>query len=268
VVTSPPYDDARTYGNAVSWRFEDYQRLGDAIFTGLKPGGHALVVIDSPVREWRKGFGSERGFTPWRVMLDWAERVGFRVPDRLAYGRMGAPGAFKGRFRNDWEPLLWFQRPGAEGYFNSWEISTHSKHHFTGCGSVRAKDGELGERVKVRPTSRNVIQQRKNRGTFWDYGVTGSTNDDQGLMKTGHPARYALRFAVDAVLCFCPPGGLVVDPFSGSGTTAVATVRFNRSFAGSDLFADKHGKPWAQVAHERVQLELERKRPAQPLTSA
>jgi hypothetical protein len=41
----------------------------------LKPGGHCLMVLDAPVREWRKGYGTERGFLPWQVMLDWAERV-------------------------------------------------------------------------------------------------------------------------------------------------------------------------------------------------
>ena len=118
IAFSPPYCDARTYGADVSWTDADYARLGDHVFAALKPGGHALVNVDAPVREWRPGFGTERGFHPWRLMLDWAERVGFRVPDRLAFGRRGLPGAYAGRFRNDWEPLLWFQRPGGVGAFN------------------------------------------------------------------------------------------------------------------------------------------------------
>ena len=81
VATSPPYADARTYGAAVNWTDADYASLGDAVFAALKPGGHALINVDAPVREWRPGFGTERGFHPWRLMLDWAERVGFRVTD-------------------------------------------------------------------------------------------------------------------------------------------------------------------------------------------
>ena len=61
---SPPYCDARTYGANVNWTDADYAALGDAVFAALKPGGHALVNVDAPVREWRKGFGTERGFHP------------------------------------------------------------------------------------------------------------------------------------------------------------------------------------------------------------
>lgn len=114
VLTSPPYADARTYGADVNWTMDDYAALGDAVYAALRPGGHALVNLDAPVREWRPGFGTERGFHPWRVMLDWAERVGFRVPDRLVFGRKGLPGDTIGRFQCGWEPLLWFQRPGGE----------------------------------------------------------------------------------------------------------------------------------------------------------
>ena len=49
--------------------------------------------------------------------------VGFRVPDRLAFGRHGLPGAYPGRFRNDWEPLLWLQKPGADGYLDRWPLT-------------------------------------------------------------------------------------------------------------------------------------------------
>ena len=101
IAFSPPYCDARTYGMGVSWDHADYAALGDAVFAALRPGGHALVNVDAPVREWRPGFGTERGFHPWRLMLDWAERVGFRVPDRLCFGRQGHPGEYLGRFRND-----------------------------------------------------------------------------------------------------------------------------------------------------------------------
>jgi len=121
ILTSPPYCDARTvaaYGTGKPWSECDYADLGDMVKAALRPGGHAIVNVDAPVREWRKGYGTERGFHAWRLMIDWAERVGLRVPDRLAFARMGARGAYAGRFRNDFEPLLWFQKTGASGYFN------------------------------------------------------------------------------------------------------------------------------------------------------
>lgn len=115
VLTSPPYVDARDYGAGVSWDLTDYAALGDAVFAALRPGGWALINVDARVAAWRPEMGSERGLQPWRILLDYADRVGFRVPDRLAFGRLGTPGEYAGRFRNDWEPLLWFQRPGGGG---------------------------------------------------------------------------------------------------------------------------------------------------------
>lgn len=245
VLTSPPYDDARTYGNGVVWSFEDYQALGDLVFAALRPGGHCLMVLDGPVRRWRKGYGTERSFTPWRVMLDWAERVGFRVPDRLCYGRFGTPGAYAGRFRNDWEPLLWFQRPGSEGYFDKeaiaekarWKVEPGQK-----AGS-RKRDGTMF----VRGYSGSGLL---HRGTLWDYENVGCGR--LGGEDTKHPARFAEAFAEDVVRCFCPADGLVVDPFLGSGTTAVAALRHGRRFIGGDLFSDENGRPWAEIAADRA----------------
>ena len=225
VAFSPPYCDARTYGMDVSWDDADYARLGDFVFRALKPGGHALVNVDAPVREWRPGFGTERGFHPWRMMLDWAERVGFRVPDRLAFGRDGAPGAYAGRFRNDWEPLLWFQRPGGDGWFEKRSIARKSKGQRS--GQSRRSDGQAGTGSVTTPDIALPT-------TCWAYGTTtcGGAPD---IEAQGHPARWPYKLASDIVRCFCSPGGLVVDPFVGAGTTAAAALDHGRRFVGGDL---------------------------------
>lgn len=252
ILMSPPYADARTYGAGVSWSMEDYQRLGDAVKPALKSGGHCLMVLDAPVRKWREGYGTERGFLPWQVMLDWAMRVGLRVPDRLAYARLGIPGAYNGRFRNDWEPLLWFQN-GCEGYFDKWAIASEAAESMhRPRASARRADGILAPR---KPSGRAVEASMKHRGTVWEY-TTGAGHDKQGE-ETDHPARFCSRFAEDAVQCFCPLGGLVVDPFSGSGTSAAAAGKHGRRFFGGDLLArPSDGKPWSDVGYERWQATV------------
>lgn len=250
IFTSPPYADARTYGNAVDWKFEDYQRLGDYIKPALKPGGHCLLNLDAPVREWRPGYGTERGFHPWKVMIDWAERVGMRVPDRLAYGRMGIVGEYRGRFRNDWEPLIWFQNPGASGYFNKHEIAVTAKYTTTRNDTTSGvrPDGSIYQRVKTGWAQENNMM---HAGTLLNYGAVGSGHDLNILQESIHPARFCLHLASDVVRCFCPPGGLVVDPFLGSGTTMIAALDHGRRFAGGDLFArTTDGKPWIDVARD------------------
>jgi adenine-specific DNA-methyltransferase len=249
IAFSPPYCDARSYGMDVSWGDADYAALGDAVFAALKPGGHALVNVDAPVREWRPGFGTERGFHPWRMMLDWAERVGFRVPDRLVFGRDGQPGLFPGRFRSGWEPLLWFQRPPGPGYVNPHSIARPAV--------------QAGRKMSRHDGRKKGCEQYANRGTsyisadvalpttLWDYGSISPTSEP--TLGTNHPARWPLRLARDIVLCFCPPGGLVCDPFVGAGTTAVAAVTQGRRFVGGDLGArQEDGMPWVDVARDVV----------------
>lgn len=51
IATSPPYADARTYGLDCVFTDQDYRDLAHALWDGLKPGGHALVNLDAPVRD-------------------------------------------------------------------------------------------------------------------------------------------------------------------------------------------------------------------------
>lgn len=234
VFTSPPYADARTYGMDCKWTMTDYAALGDAVFAALRPGGHALINVDAPVREWRPGFGTERGWHAWEMMIDWGRRVGFRVPDRLAFGRLGTPGAYEGRFRNDWEPLLWFVKPGGEAWMDRRVLATkNGTQKRTGSASNRKNDGTLYQRQRSGWACENEVS---HRGTTWEYGSVGNGHSgDPDIEAQGHPARWPYKLAEDIVRCFCPPDGLACDPFVGAGTSAAAAVDHGRRFIGGDL---------------------------------
>jgi hypothetical protein len=249
IAFSPPYCDARSYGMNASWGDADYAALGDAVFPALKPGGHALVNVDAPVREWRPGFGSERGFHPWRLMLDWAERVGFRVPDRLVFGRRGTTGAFPGRFRSGWEPLLWFQRPPGPGHVDKLAIAGPAST--AGKKQTKYLGRSVGRENVTKSGEHFFTAEVALPTTLWDYG-TLTVNTDPTAPE-GHPARWPYRLASDLVRCFCPAGGLVVDPFVGAGTTGLAAVTEGRRFIGGDLGARvEDGVPWVTVAHKVI----------------
>lgn len=258
VFCSPPYAAARTYGMGCNWTMQEYSDLGDAVFAALRPGGHAVINVDAPVREWRPGFGTERGFHPWRMMLDWAERVGFRVPDRLAFVRMGLPGAYSGRFRNDWEPLLWFVKPGGETWMDRSVLATESAFETSGghVTSMRTSNGELVRRAFTGWAAENGMM---HRGTLWNYGCVGyGKTGASDIEAENHPARWPYKLAEDIACCFCPTDGLAVDPFVGAGTSAVAAIEHGRRFLGGDIgsrLADEtrglDGVPWVVVT-ERV----------------
>ena len=277
VFFSPPYCDARTYGMGCSWDMLDYQRLGDAVFAALRPGGHALVNVDAPVREWRPGFGTERGFHPWRLMLDWAERVGFRVPDRLAFGRMGLPGEYAGRFRNDWEPLLWFQKPCGDTYLDRWaiaEVAFYRDGYAPGCpghmtpgranGWGRCQDGMPRER---RMSGKAATTGMRHRGTLWSVLSGSNQTGAPDIEAQNHPARWPYKLAEDIVRCFCPPGGLACDPFVGAGTSAAAALEHGRRFIGGDLGSRTpdperglDGVPWVVVTERVLEARFRQQR--------
>ena len=66
-----------------------------------------------------------------------------------------------------------------------------------------------------------------------------------GGNQLGHPLAhrnetpYPLALAERFVRWFCPPGGTVCDPFSGSGTTGHAAIIHGRKFLGCDLRDDQ-----------------------------
>jgi len=251
IATSPPYADARTYGMDCSFTDEDYQRLAHGLWGALKPGGHALINLDAPVRDWTgDGRGTERGLHPWRFMLYAHDVVGFRLPDWLVFGRQGLPGAYTGRFRNDKEPLFWLQKPGADGYLDKWALVTESRHDRKDIQSgSRRDDGEVNNRAA---SGRAVEEGVKHRGTLWDYGaVAHGHTGAPDIEEAGHPARWPYKLARDIVLCFCPVNGIVCDPFLGAGTTMIAALEEGRRFIGGDLGARQtDNKDWIEIARE------------------
>ena len=56
---------------------------------------------------------------------------------------------------------------------------------------------------------------------------------------------------MERLVTIAPAGGLVVDPFAGSGTTCIAALRQGRRIVGIEISAE-----WAELARERVRADL------------
>jgi DNA modification methylase len=67
----------------------------------------------------------------------------------------------------------------------------------------------------------------------------------------GHVAAGPVALAERCVEYGCPPGGVVLDPFSGSGTTGVAARAHGRDFVGIDLDPASHAIAWRRLGLER-----------------
>ena len=94
----------------------------------------------------------------------------------------------------------------------------------TGC-ATRLTDGSTLKSKKI------TINKLKCRGTIWDYTTCG----DGSKLKHKHPATFPDMMPYDFIECFCPPNGVVLDPFVGSGTTMTKAQELNRDSVGIDL---------------------------------
>lgn len=69
--------------------------------------------------------------------------------------------------------------------------------------------------------------------------------------KEAHFAVYPPKLIVDCIKAGCPEGGVVLDPFMGSGTTALVARKLNRHFVGCELNPE-----YAQIAVDRLKDEI------------
>jgi len=220
VVTSPPYDQTRTYDG-----FDyDLHATGEQVFRLLKEGGVAALVIQDQTQNFGKSL------TSFRTIVDWCDNIGFKLFECVIYRKNGSEGAWwKQRFRVDHEYIPIFIKGRKPAYFDKEPLKVKSKHGgkvMTGSGSRRT-DGKTNETV------RRPINPTKCRGTIWNYLMAG----DKNPIKRKHPAPFPDAIPTDLITCFCPGQGVVLDPFMGCGSTAVAAKRLRRNFIGFELSA-------------------------------
>lgn len=231
IVTSPPYDAVRDYAGEYNF---DLHATGEQIKRVLKEGGVAVVVIQDQTKNFAKSV------TSFRTIVDWVDNIGLRLFETVIYRKHGTEGAWwKYRFRVDHEYMPIFLKGDRPQYFNKEPLKIPSKHGgkvMTGSGNRRT-DGTTTKTV-TRP-----INPTKCRGTVWDYLMAG----DKDSLKRQHPAVFPDKIPYDFIQCFCPPNGVVLDPFGGCGSTAVAAKRLDRNYIVIDI-----AKEYCDLAEKRI----------------
>lgn len=235
VFFSPPYEDARTY---------DLEPL---------PKGTAWVdwmagVVQSCL-EWTDGLvgcvceGRTRKFeysaTPVLLMAELVRRgVTLRKPP--IYKRNGIPGSGGPDWlRNDYEFVVCATNGGRLPWSDNTACGHPPKYGPGGSPSHRLQNGE---RAGCRSTSRRPDGKLRryeppkisNPGNVIDCGAVGGGNMGSPLASENE-APFPLRLAEFFVKSFCPPGGTVLDPFAGSGTTMEAAARNGRNSVSIDI---------------------------------
>jgi len=227
-VTSPPYDDLRTYNDSSKWDFEVFKEVAQGLYRVMKVGGVIVWVVGDAVIK-----GSETG-SSFRQALYFMD-LGFKLHDTMIYEKNGT--AFPARrdgnrysqlfeymfiLSKDSKPKtanLICDKPNKWAGWQPWGKSG---------GTMRAKDGTLVQRQQ-KPTPK--FSPRNN---IWKYNTgKGYTTKDDFAFE--HPAMYPELLAQDHIMTWSNENDLVLDPFMGAGTTAVISKDTNRNFIGFEI---------------------------------
>jgi len=239
-VTSPPYDNLRTYnGNIEQWSFEKFQAIAKELYRVTKHGGVVVWVVgDATIN------GSETG-TSFKQALYFKE-IGFNLHDTMIWSKPSftAVGALKTRYAQTFEYMFVLSK-GKIKTFNALKDRKIKSRSKVKHGMIRQKDGSF------RPMS----NRGKQYGEFGiRYNVWNMPPVMSNIERTGHPAQFPEQLAKDHILSWSNEGDVVLDPFLGGGTTAIACINTNRNFIGFEL-----DKQYCDIANERIRNCLREK---------
>lgn len=219
-VTSPPYDNLRTYnGNISQWNFAKFQEIAKELFRVTAIGGVVVwVVADATVK------GSETG-TSFKQAL-WFVECGFNLFDTMIWQKphCGGIGAMN-RYENVFEYMFVFSKEKPK----TTNIIKDKPNKHAGQiqhGSVRKADGST---IKTTGYGKRPISELGRRHNVWTLSPEKSNS------KRCHPAQFPEALAHDHIISWSDPGGNVLDPFMGSGTTGVACRNTGRNFIGIEI---------------------------------
>lgn len=236
--TSPPYADARNYARIHPDRYVEWFLPAAKAMLAASSGSGSLVlnINDRVVRGQRHPYVYELVL----AMID----IGWRWTETYIWAKPNAvPGRFGPRTKDAFEYVYHFAA-GQRPWFDLDAVRV----------PYRTSEDEIARRAMSTAGRRTTTAGfgRDRAGTYRRGGadpgnvitVPQTYNQHHGVR---HPAAMPEGLAEWAVKVLCPPGGLVFDPFAGSGTTLVAAHRHGRRAAGIELH-----EQYATEARSRV----------------
>lgn len=279
VITSPPYWQLRDYGYPEQWglepTFNEYLEhlwtLMDEIHRILKPSGTVWINLGDT---YNNNSGEASCTTVNKKALEecgrrnkqdkrFASKCLLLLPHRFAIGciekrwivrndiiwakRNGMPESVTDRFSKKHEYFFFMVK--SEKYFFDLD-AIRDKHSESSIKRIeygfKSCHDSIGNIDTDRMGERFCNPKGKNPGSvsdFWD--IPTKPNKDK------HYAQYSDTLILKPILAGCPEGGIIYDPFMGSGSTADAAIRAGRKFIGSEA-----SKEYYDICSKRVGWQL------------
>ena len=211
-VTSPPYDNLRTY-NGFSW---DFEGLAKELYRVTKQGGVVVWIVNDATIN-----GSETG-TSFRQALYFME-CGFNLHDTMIWQKpiCANAGGINVRYWQSFEYMFVFSK-GRINTFNPIKDRKNINGGKIMTGTIRQPDGTT---VK-NPSCGNMVSEFGSRINIWECDNKRSST---------HPATFPERLILDHIISWSNAGDIVFDPFIGSGTTAKASKKLGRHYIGFEI---------------------------------
>ena len=251
-VTSPPYYALRDYGLDAQIGREDtpgeYISRLVAVFHELKrvlrsDGTFWLNIADTYCGTGSKGaYGKQKDLIgiPWLLAFALRSDGWYLRSDIIWQKDNPMPESVKDRPTRCYEHVFLLTKSKSY-YYDAAAIAepiapTTAARYRTGRGADHKYAGEVPGQGKVQGIN------RARSGGYYDDALipTMRNKRDVWLINTvpykgGHFAAYPPKLAETCILAGCPKGGIVIDPFFGSGTTGLAAKALDRHYIGIEL---------------------------------
>jgi site-specific DNA-methyltransferase (adenine-specific) len=234
VVTSPPYDDLRAYGGH-DW---DFYGVAWNLKRLLRPGGVIVWNVNDETKD-----GGETG-TSMRQALHF-QSLGLSLHDTMIYQKKGFSFPDLTRYHQTWEYMFVFSKGKPKTFNPICDRKNETAGKPLGGDYKRAKDGSS----VVRPGSEDRGDRKDfgQRFNIWLIGA-GSGQSSSDAVAFNHPAIFPEALARDHILSWSNEGDIVLDPFSGSGTTAKMAKHNGRRFIGIEVNPD-----YVEISRKRLE---------------
>jgi len=228
-VTSPPYDNLRTYAGTLEWNFDIFKQVTDELYRITKDGGVVVWVVgDATIK------GSETG-TSFRQALHFKE-IGFNLHDTMIWDKEACRFPDTVRYYDCFEYMFILSK-GKPKSINQISDKRNKWANTKVHGTLRQRDGTTKETLGK---GKRLIKEFGVRFNLWKIHNTGKAGNK-------HPAIFPEQLASDHIISWSNENDLVFDPFMGSGTTGKMAKLNNRKFIGIEKVPE-----YFEIAQERI----------------